>query len=162
MSPRSGSTTPTIAFSFGNTFQLPARFNVYMLWDWQKGGVEENQTYSLYSCNGLDPNDNNAGGQQALQDCDDGIATPFVTNMTFVKLRELRVSYDLPISAARVLFGSEAVSLNLSGRNLILWTPYFGYDPEVSNYGQEAITRGIDLGQYPPSRTFLLSVSARF
>jgi TonB-linked SusC/RagA family outer membrane protein len=157
-----GQYNPDYRISFGNTFQLPARFNVYMLWDWQKGGVEENQTYSLYSCNGLDPNDNNAGGQQALQDCDDGIATPFVTNMTFVKLRELRVSYDLPISAARVLFGSEAVSLNLSGRNLILWTPYFGYDPEVSNYGQEAITRGIDLGQYPPSRTFLFSVSARF
>jgi TonB-dependent starch-binding outer membrane protein SusC len=157
-----GQYNPDYRWSFGNSFQLPARFNLYMLWDWQKGGVEENQTYSLYSCNGLDPNMDNAGGQQAFQDCNDGIANPFVTNMTFVKLRELRLSYDLPVSAARTFFGSESVSLNVSGRNLILWTPYFGYDPEVSNYGQEAITRGIDLGQYPPSRTFLFSVSARF
>jgi len=157
-----GQYNPDYRWSFGNTFQLPARFGIYMLWDWMKGGVEENQTYSLYACNNLAPNGATPAGVLAFQDCNDGIATPFVTSMTFVKLRELRISYDLPVSAARVLFGSESVSLNLSGRNLILWTPYFGYDPEVSNFGQEAITRGVDLGQYPPSRTFLFSVSARF
>ena len=55
-------------------------------------------------------------------------------------------------------FGSELVSLNVSGRNLILITNYYGYDPEVSNYGQSAITRGIDLAPYPPSRTFYFSI----
>ncbi len=157
-----GQYNPDYRWSFGNTLQLPLHLNAYMLWDWSKGGVEENQTYSLYSCNGLDPNMNNAGGQQAFVDCGTGIASPFVTSMTFVKLRELRVSYELPLVAAHAFFGSESVRLSVSGRNLIMWTPYFGYDPEVSNYGQQAITRGVDLGQYPPSRTFLFTVSARF
>ncbi len=157
-----GQLNPDFRWSFGNEFTLPFRLGVFMLWDWQKGGVEENQTYSLYECNNLGPDDNTPAGQAIVNDCNTGIATPFVQNTTFLKLRELRLSYDLPRSAAHAFFGSEAVSLNLSGRNLVLVTKYFGYDPEVSNYGQQAITRGVDLGQYPSSRTFLFTVQARF
>jgi hypothetical protein len=80
---------------------------------------------------------------------------------TFLKLREVRLSYTLSPAASHRFFGSDAVSLNVSGRNLILVTNYYGYDPEVSNYGQSSITRGIDLAPYPPSRTFFFSVNAR-
>ena len=52
--------------------------------------------------------------------------------------------------------------MSLAGRNLWVSTNYYGYDPEASNYGQQAITRGVDLGQYPPSRTFFFSITARY
>jgi hypothetical protein len=133
-----------------------------MLWDWQKGGVIENQTYSLYECNNLGPHDGTPEGQQIVADCNGSIAPPFVQNSTFLKLRELRISYELPLGSARSFFGAEGLTITAAGRNLILLTPYWGYDPEVSNFGTQAITRGVDLGPYPPSRVFYFSLSARF
>jgi TonB-linked SusC/RagA family outer membrane protein len=156
-----GQTNPDYRWSFNNQFTFH-RFGLNMLWDWQKGGVIENQTLSLYDCNNLAADDGTPAGQQRVNDCAIGIANPFVQSTTFLKLRELRVTYDVPLSAARYLFGSEGVTIAAAGRNLIVTTKYFGYDPEVSNYGTQAITRGVDLGQYPPSRTFYISVAARF
>jgi TonB-dependent starch-binding outer membrane protein SusC len=54
------------------------------------------------------------------------------------------------------------VRLELTGRNLLIFTNYWGYDPESSNYGQQAVTRNVDLGPYPPSRTFMFSITAGF
>lgn len=161
-----GQLNPDYRWSFTNTVNL-GRFTVAALLDWQKGGVEENQTLSLYDCNNLAPDGSTPAGIARENACNagppiGGIATPFVQSTTFLKLRELRVAYDLPIGAARSFFGSEGVTLSASGRNLFVVTNYFGYDPEVSNYGKQAITRGVDLGQYPPSRRFLFSVTARF
>jgi hypothetical protein len=132
-----------------------------MLWDWQKGGVEQNQTLSLYDFNELAADDGSPAGAARVADAFNGIATPFVQSTTFLKLREVRLSYALSPALSHRFFGSELVSLNVSGRNLILITNYYGYDPEVSNYGQSAITRGIDLAPYPPSRTFYFSINAR-
>jgi hypothetical protein len=155
-----GQLKPDYDWSFSNDFTFH-QFGLSMLWDWQKGGVEQNQTLSLYDFNQLAPDDGTPAGAARVADAFNGIANPFVQSTTFLKLRELRVSYTLSPVMSHRFFGSDAVSLNLSGRNLILITNYFGYDPEVSNYGQTAITRGIDLAPYPPSRTFYLSVNAR-
>jgi hypothetical protein len=59
-------------------------------------------------------------------------------------------------------FGAKDARVSVSGRNLLLFTPYSMYDPEVSNYGPQAITRNIDLGPYPPSRQFFFSITAGF
>ena len=155
-----GQLKPDYDWSWSNDFTFH-QFGLSMLWDWQKGGVEQNQTLSLYDFNQLAADDGTPAGAARVADAFNGIATPFVQSTTFLKLREVRVSYTLTPSASHRFFGSDAVSLSLSGRNLILITNYFGYDPEVSNYGQSAITRGIDLAPYPPSRTFYLSVNAR-
>ena len=155
-----GQLKPDYDWSVSNDFTFH-QFGLSMLWDWQKGGVEQNQTLSLYDFNQLAADDGTPAGAARVSDAFNGIATPFVQSTTFLKLRELRVSYTLSPAASHRFFGSDAVSLNLSGRNLILITNYYGYDPEVSNYGQSAITRGIDLAPYPPSRTFYLSVNAR-
>jgi hypothetical protein len=85
-----------------------------------------------------------------------------VTSATFLKLRELTLTYDLPLRYSRVVFGSHDIKLAASGRNLIVITKYYGYDPEVSNFGQQSITRGVDLAPYPPSRSFYFTVSAGF
>ncbi len=155
-----GQLKPDFDWSWSNDFTFH-QFGLSMLWDWQKGGVEQNQTLSLYDFNGLAADDGTPAGEARIADAFSGIANPFVQATTFLKLREVRVSYTLSPAASHRFFGSDAVSLNVSGRNLILITNYFGYDPEVSNYGQTAITRGIDLAPYPPSRTFYLSVNAR-
>lgn len=76
---------------------------------------------------------------------------------SFVKLRELSLSY---------VFGTfkkvRDITLSVSGRNLISWDNYKGYDPEVNAGGQSTILRGIDFGSVPIPKTFSVGLSAKF
>jgi hypothetical protein len=155
-----GHASPAYQMSFGNDFTYKSA-TLSVLIDMQKGGVAQNQTLSLYDCNGLSPDQDTPAGQAREAACFDGIANPFVQSTDFVRLREIRLAYALPRRFARY-FGSTDVQAVASGRNLWLHTHYFGYDPESSNYGQQAITRNIDLGPYPPSRQYLFSLAVGF
>ncbi len=156
-----GQTNPKFRMSLLNDISIK-RLSVSMLWDWQAGGVAQNQTLSLYDCNGLAPDQGTPAGQARFDACNVyGIARPFVQSTTFLKLREASIALDLPEQWANA-FGARTARVSLTGRNLLLFTKYFGYDPEVSNYGQQAIVRNIDLGPYPPARSFFFSITAGF
>jgi TonB-linked SusC/RagA family outer membrane protein len=76
---------------------------------------------------------------------------------SFVKLREISLSYNVgTVSKIR------DITLSLSGRNLISWDNYKGYDPEVNAAGQSTILRGIDFGSTPIPRTFSFTIGAKF
>jgi TonB-linked SusC/RagA family outer membrane protein len=156
-----GQTNPKFRMSFSNDVTYK-RVSVSMLWDWQAGGVAQNQTLSLYDCNGLAPDLLTPAGLGRYESCNDTQAAPaFVQSTTFLKLREASVSVELPEAWAG-MFGARTARFSVTGRNLLLFTSYFGYDPEVSNYGQQAIVRNIDLGPYPPERSFFFSITAGF
>jgi TonB-linked SusC/RagA family outer membrane protein len=76
---------------------------------------------------------------------------------SFVKLREVALSYQL----GRVSV-FQNLTVSLSGRNLISWDNYKGYDPEVNAAGQSTLLRGIDFGAVPIPRTFRFGVAASF
>ena len=137
------------------------RFSASVLLDWQQGGVAQNQTLSLYDCNNLAPDGNTAAGQGRYESCNTGDARAFVQSTTFLKLREVSLGYELPEQWAG-WFGAHNARVTVTGRNLAIWTNYTGYDPEVSNYGSQSITRNIDLGPYPPSRQIMFSIQAGF
>jgi len=156
-----GQVNPKFRWSFYNEFTVH-RLSLAFLWDWQNGGVAQNQTLSLYDCNNLAPDGGTPAGQARNDACiNTGDARPFVQSTTFVKLRSASVGLDLPEHVA-ALFGAKSARLAVEGVNLITITDYFGYDPEVSNYGSQSITRNIDLGPYPPSRQFFFSIRAGF
>ena len=156
-----GQVNPKFRWSFYNEFTVH-RVSLAFLWDWQNGGVAQNQTLSLYDCNNLAPDGGTPAGQARNDACiNTGDARPFVQSTSFVKLRSASVGLDLPEHVA-ALFGAKSARLSLEGVNLITITDYFGYDPEVSNYGSQSITRNIDLGPYPPSRQFFFSIRAGF
>jgi TonB-linked SusC/RagA family outer membrane protein len=79
-----------------------------------------------------------------------------VDDGSFVKLREVSLSYN---------FGTlrffKDLTVSLSGRNLISWDDYKGYDPEVNSGGQSTLLRGIDFGSVPIPRTFKLAIAAK-
>ena len=80
-----------------------------------------------------------------------------VDDGSFVKLRELSVSYNV----GKLKFINN-LSINFSGRNLISWDNYKGYDPEVNSGGQSTLLRGIDFGATPIPRTFSFGIKADF
>jgi TonB-linked SusC/RagA family outer membrane protein len=156
-----GQTNPQFQLNFTNDVTYK-RFSLSMLWSWQQGGVAQNQTLSLYDCNGLAPDQSTSAGMARYNACNVyGVAGPFVQSTTFLKLRELSVGWDMPERWAS-MFGARTARVSITGRNLLLFTSYFGYDPEVSNYGSQAIVRNIDLGPYPPERSFFFSITAGF
>jgi hypothetical protein len=74
------------------------------------------------------------------------------------------LGYTLPDRITSSLFGSSIRSarLSLSGRNLLRFTGYRGLDPEVSNFGNQAIVRNVDVAPFPPNRSYFLSVDLGF
>ncbi len=76
---------------------------------------------------------------------------------SFVKLREVSLSYSFGN-----IKGIRDITASLSGRNLISWDDYKGYDPEVNAGGQSTLLRGIDFGSVPIPRTFSFTIQAKF
>ncbi len=156
-----GQANPKFRWSATNQFTYHRVTMSFML-DWQYGGVAQNQTLSLYDCNGLAPDFSTPRGQAGYDACNNtGDARPFVESTSFLKLRNASISLDLPDHLAN-LFGARSAQVSVEGVNLITKTHYTGYDPEVSNYGSQAITRNIDLGPYPPARQFFFTIQAGF
>ena len=80
-----------------------------------------------------------------------------VDDGSFVKLREVALSYRFGR-----LKGLNDLTITASGRNLISFDNYKGYDPEVNSGGQSTLLRGIDFGSTPIPRTFSIGLSAKF
>lgn len=80
-----------------------------------------------------------------------------VDNGSFVKLREVALSYNF----GKVKFFRD-LTVSLSGRNLISWDNYKGYDPEVNSGGQSTLLRGIDFGSVPIPCTFRFGINTKF
>lgn len=76
---------------------------------------------------------------------------------SFVKLREVSLSYNV----GKFKFFKD-LTINLSGRNLVSWDNYKGYDPEVNAGGQSTLLRNIDFGAVPIPRTFSLGLRVKF
>ncbi len=82
----------------------------------------------------------------------------WVESSDFFKLRSLSLSYDVPRKFAR---GVRDMSVQLTGRNLFVNTNYTGTDPEVADQATSTFSRR-DYYNFPPYRTFLVSVRTRF
>lgn len=86
-----------------------------------------------------------------------GIEQWRVSDGSFTKLREVSLSYNFG-----KLKGFSDLTVSFSGRNLISWDNYNGYDPEVNAGGQSTILRGIDFGAVPIPKTFSVGIQAKF
>lgn len=78
---------------------------------------------------------------------------------TFFKIRNVQVGYTLPQSVAGPL-GMQQLRLYANGTNLVTFTDYSGYTPEIS--GDSVISDSIDDGIYPISRTVTFGVELTF
>jgi hypothetical protein len=151
---------PDFQMGFQNDITV-GRFRVGGLLDWRKGGYTVNLTNNYWD--GTNLLADTATSQARLRAFSAGYGV-YLEKATFLKLREINVSYAIPTGLTRTLLGSGArdVRLEFSGRNLYTWAPYTGYDPEVSNFSNQNIGRFQDVTPYPPSRSFFFGVNANF
>jgi len=84
----------------------------------------------------------------------------WVEDGSFVKLRELAISYSVPRDVINRIAGNfiKDAKLSLIGRNLFTWTNYTGYDPEVGS-----IRNPVDgVNTYPLFRQYSASLTLKF
>lgn len=160
-----GDAAPDFQMGFSNEVTF-GRMRLSGLVDWKRGGDVINLTEFLYDAAGNSPDfstDTASAGQRRINRWAQGWTQEFIQDGSFVKLRELSLSYTLPQSITRLLQAPvRGARLELSGRNLATFSPYRGLDPEVSNFGNQAIARNIDVAPYPPSRSFFITLDVDF
>jgi TonB-linked SusC/RagA family outer membrane protein len=137
--------------------------------EWQQGSEVVNLTTLLYDFGQVSkdyavpiPGTDETVGERRLAGF--GVRTAnYLEDASYVKLREVALSYDLPRAwLTRFWGGARSARVTLSGRNLFMITPYDGLDPEVSNFGNQAIARNIDVAPYPPSRQIYFTLDFGF
>jgi len=85
-------------------------------------------------------------------------------DVSFAKLREVSVSYQLPAQLAQK-FGATRAMVSLAGRNLHTWTKFQGLDPEnVGNYSEGAPEFGTpyEQNEVPQPRQFVVRINLSF
>jgi TonB-linked SusC/RagA family outer membrane protein len=80
---------------------------------------------------------------------------------SYLRLGTLTLGYNLPSAALRSIHLSK-LRVYVSAFNLLTLTHYTGYDPEVNQFGQDNILRGIDSDAYPSAKRFSFGVNASF
>ncbi len=153
-----GDTEPDFRMGFANTLRY-SNFTLSFLMDWQQGSDVINLTRFLYD-DARNAIDHEAGAQRQTDwTSNTGI---YIEDATFLKLREVTLTYQLPDEWVTKIPKVKSARLSLSGRNLLTFTKYSGLDPEVSNFGNQAIARNIDVAPFPPSRSFWTSIDVGF
>ncbi len=92
---------------------------------------------------------------------DNVFSSRFIEDASYVRLKNLTLGYTLPAS----LLGRIKVSnlrIYASATNLWTLTDYSGYDPEGNAYGYTTNLVGVDDGNYPQSKTYLLGINLGF
>ncbi|MBC3788276.1 SusC/RagA family TonB-linked outer membrane protein [Spirosoma utsteinense] len=90
-----------------------------------------------------------------------GVTENFIEDGSWVRLRSVGLSYNLPTSFLKKSFIKNA-SLSVTGNNLALWTKYTGYDPETSSTNSGSNVDGFTGFTYPAVRSFLFTINAGF
>lgn len=74
----------------------------------------------------------------------------FVEDGSYLKLRNIQLGYTMPSQYTEKI-GVKRVRLYVNANNLLTFTKYSGFDPEIAGSN---VARGVDFGQYPQVRTF--------
>jgi iron complex outermembrane receptor protein len=131
------------------------------LWRGEFGGKVFNNTALVYQAKS-----DAAQGRNFLAaaiDMPDNIHEPaklssrWIENRTFVRLQNLTVGYAVP----KTMLGGHQTRVYVTADNLLLFTGYSGYDPEVY-VASGVASRGIDYVTYPPTRRFTFGARTQF
>jgi len=91
------------------------------------------------------------------------LSSRWIEDGSYLRLKNVIVGYTLPTTTLTSLTNSTIKRLRLfvSTTNLLTFTGYKGYDPEIGSKNG-TLTNGVDFGQYPSARSFQFGIQAGF
>jgi hypothetical protein len=156
-----GLAQPNFTYGLMNTFTF-GKFNENIFFRGQQGGSVFNNTAMEYTT--LDNLNTNINLLKPALDFDDAMLTStptyssqWIEDASFLRLDNLNISYNIDVEGSDWL---NSAVVGLSGQNLMLFTNYTGYDPEVNTSASAngAPSIGVDYTNYPRARTIALNV----
>jgi hypothetical protein len=118
--------------------------SVAVLGRWEKEGDQTNIPRAVTG----DPNNNTR------------TSTRFVEKGTYVRLKNLTLAYTINAAfLSRAKIGG--IRLFITGQNLVTFTNYSGWDPEVSANPRDAVGFGEDYAVYPQARTIIFGLNVK-
>jgi hypothetical protein len=178
-----GNTTPKGRIGLGNQFTYK-RYSLNLLFDAQFGAVGYSLTsYKLAeqgkTTNTLPGRYNGIIGNGVIEDANGKfvkntiIATDideFYRSMyganngegatystDYIKFREASFNYSLNPKTIKKI-GLKKLTVGVYGRDLLVWSPWPGFDPEFGNFSGTDIIKGFEIGQFPSSRSFGVNI----
>ncbi|QIL75694.1 SusC/RagA family TonB-linked outer membrane protein [Hymenobacter sp. HDW8] len=163
---------PKFQMSFLNNFTLFKNVEVSFLLHWRKDSYTSNLSRLLQDEGGTTEDWSEDSGEvdEAGNVLTNGqyraglTAREFIQNSGYVRLREASIYYSVPASIRTALFKDfvRNIRIGASGNNLITWTDYVGYDPEVSNFGATSNGAQVDVSSFPNTRRVFFHLSLDF
>jgi len=89
-----------------------------------------------------------------------GVVSNFIEKGSYLRIQTVTLSYNAPLPKVTHVFKSSLIYFTV--QNVYTITGYSGYNPEVSSYGLDNLSAGIDLNPYPPARTFIAGLKMTF
>lgn len=109
-----------------------------------------------------DPGNGNVNRANRKSQGDNGrTSTWHVEDGSYLRLQNAYLGYNLPGSLLNKM-NINTAKVYLSVTNLVTWTNYSGYNPEVSQNSQGSLARGLDYGNYPLPKTFTIGINLSF
>ena len=96
-----------------------------------------------------DPNNNRRTSDRFLEDA------------SYLRLKNLSLGYSLPRNIANKA-GLASARIYVSGQNLLTFTEYSGFDPEVSTFTLSNTAPGTDFLTFPQARTMIVGLNLGF
>ena len=87
------------------------------------------------------------------------VSDRIIEDGSFLRLNNVTLSYDIPVDKIKML---ERFNIYVAGQNLVTWTSYSGYNPEVSSFIYNGLINGVDWNGAPNAKTFLLGLNINF
>jgi hypothetical protein len=89
------------------------------------------------------------------------ITENFVEDASWIRLRNLSLSYNIPTRILGRTFVKGA-NVTFTGNNLLLFTDYTGFDPETSSFSAGSNLDAFTGFTYPAVRSYLFSINLNF
>ena len=88
-----------------------------------------------------------------------GISDRIIEDGSFLRLNNVTISYDIPVEKSLLM---DRVNVYIAGKNLVTWTDYSGYNPEVSSFLNNGLINGVDWNGPRNAKTILLGLNINF
>ncbi|WP_161554541.1 SusC/RagA family TonB-linked outer membrane protein [Sinomicrobium soli] len=171
-----GNPNPVFFGGFNNTFSYKGfDLSVFLQWSYGNDVYNANRvlwTSNLKSVRNFIPEivnrwradnteeQNNAATFRTIDDNTQVLTSQYIEDGSYLRLKTVSLGYRIPEEWLNKMF-IKRLRIYVTAQNLVTWTSYTGYDPEVSTRGN-GLTSGVDFGAYPRSRTFVGGISVAF
>jgi TonB-linked SusC/RagA family outer membrane protein len=163
---------PRFQMSWSNNLTIAKNFEFKMLWHTSQGGYIASLTRELKDEGGTTYD----WSQQSAEGVINGVSSRlfgsspkyttdnYLIDASYIRLREVALYYAVPNIAKISNNAVSSIRIGVSGQNLVTIAPSktITYDPEASNFGNQATGFGVDLTPFPPAKRLFFHLMVGF